>query len=119
MVWSMLPIVFGEPFLEQHQSKMNDMVSAIVNRNRADAVIAHLKAMPHYLPVRDSIPEVYPPALVVAGDQDLVVQKDQSRALAKMLGAHLVQLKGVGHSPNMEAPEAFNQVLLQFLLEAN
>jgi pimeloyl-ACP methyl ester carboxylesterase len=32
-----------------------------------------------------------------------------------MLGAHLMQLKGVGHSPNMEAPEAFNRVLLQFL----
>jgi 3-oxoadipate enol-lactonase len=119
MVWSMLPIVFGETFLEQHQSKMNDMVSAIVKRNRTDAVKAHLKAMTQYLPVRDSMPEVYPPALVVAGDQDLVVRKDQSRALAKMLGAHLVQLKGVGHSPNMEAPEAFNQVLLQFLSTIN
>lgn len=116
MVWSMLPAVFGEPFLEQHQSKLNDMVSAIVKRNRAGAVKAHLKAMIGYLPVTDSISGLYPPALIVAGNQDLIVSKNQSRALAKMLGAHLIQLKGVGHSPNMEAPEAFNQVLLQFLL---
>jgi 3-oxoadipate enol-lactonase len=116
MVWSMLPAVFGEPFLEQHQSKLNDMVSAIVKRNQAGAVKAHLKAMIGYLPVTDSISELYPPALIVAGNQDLIVSKNQSRALAKMLGAHLIQLKGVGHSPNMEAPEAFNQVLLQFLL---
>jgi len=116
MVWSMLPIVFGEPFLEQHKSILEDMVSVIVKRNRADAIKAHLKAMIHYLPVVDSISEVYPPTLIVTGNQDLIVQIGQSRALAKMLGAHLIQLKGVGHSPNMEAPEAFNQALLQFLL---
>jgi 3-oxoadipate enol-lactonase len=116
MVWSMLPIVLGEPFLEQNNSILDDMVSVIVNRNRADAVKAHLNAMIRYLPVADSIPENYPPTLIVTGNQDLIVQIDQSRALAKMLGAHLMQLKGVGHSPNMEAPETFNQLLLQFLL---
>jgi 3-oxoadipate enol-lactonase len=116
MVWSMLPIVFGEPFLEKHQSMLNDMVSVVVKRNQVDALKAHLKAMIHYLPVTDSISAVYPPTLVVTGNQDLIVQIDQSRALAKMLRAHLIQLKGVGHSPNMEAPEAFNQVLNKFLL---
>ena len=116
MVWSMLPAVFGEPFLQQHKSKMKDMVYAIVKRNRADSIKAHLKAMVRYLPVTEPIPDAYPPTLIVTGNQDLIVSKDQSRALAKMLGAHLIQLKGVGHSPNMEAPEAFNQVLRQFLL---
>jgi len=119
MLWSMLPLMFGEPYLEQHRSKMDDMVAAIVQRNQAEAVKAHLKAMIRYLPVTEPIAETFPPTLIVAGNQDLVVSKDQSRALAKMLGAHLMQLKGVGHSPNMEAPEAFNQILLQFLLEAN
>jgi 3-oxoadipate enol-lactonase len=115
MLWSMLPLVFGEPYLEQHQSKMDDMVATIVQRNQAEAVKAHLEAMIRYLPVTEPIAETFPPTLIVAGDQDLVVSKDQSRALAKMLSAHLMQLKGVGHSPNMEAPEAFNRVLLQFL----
>jgi pimeloyl-ACP methyl ester carboxylesterase len=92
------------------------MVSVIVKRNRASALKTHLKAMIRYLPVTDSISEAYPPALIVTGNQDLIVSKDQSRALAKMLGAHLIQLTGIGHSPNMEAPETFNQLLLQFLL---
>lgn len=116
MAWSMLPIVFGEHFLEQHQSILNEIVSIIVKRNRVDALKAHLKAMIHYLPVADSISVVYPPSLIVTGNQDLIVQIEQSRGLARMLGAHLIQLKGVGHSPNMEAPEAFNQVILKFLL---
>jgi len=119
MVWSMLPIVLGEPFIAQHESMLNDMVSVIVRRNRADVIKAHLKAMIRYLPVTEPIAETFPLTLIVSGNQDLVVQKDQSRALAKILGAHLVQLKGVGHSPNMEAPEAFNQVLLQFLSAIN
>jgi 3-oxoadipate enol-lactonase len=115
LAWSMLPIVFGEPFIEQHKSILNEMVSVIVKRNRTDAVKAHLRAMIQYLPVTDSIFELYPPTLIVTGNQDLIVQIDQSRALAKILGAHLIKLKGVGHSPNMEAPEAFNQVIAQFL----
>ena len=116
LAWSMLPIVFGEPFLEQHKSILNKMVSVVVKRNRADALKAHLRAMIHYLPVGDLISEVYPPTLIVTGNQDLIVQIDQSRALAKKLKAHLIQLKGVGHSPNMEAPEAFNRIIGQFLL---
>ena len=115
MVWSMIPIVFGEHFLRHHKSILSDIVSVIVKRNRANAIKAHLKAIIHYLPVSDSISEVYARTLIVTGNQDLLVQIDQSRALAKMLRAHLIQLKEVGHSPNIEAPEAFNQVLLQFL----
>jgi len=68
--------------------------------------------MIQYLPVTDSIFELYPPTLIVTGNQDLIVQIDQSRALAKILGAHLIKLKGVGHSPNMEAPEAFKLTII-------
>ena len=52
--------------------------------------------MIRYLPVTDSIPEAYPTTLMVTGDQDFLVQADQSRVLAKQLGAHLIRLKGVG-----------------------
>jgi hypothetical protein len=33
---------------------------------------------------------------MVTGDQDFLVQADQSRVLAKQLGAYLIRLKGVG-----------------------
>jgi pimeloyl-ACP methyl ester carboxylesterase len=97
MIWSMLPIVYGKFFLEQYKSTPNDIVSAIVKRNQADAVKAHVQAMIRYLPVTDSIPEAYPTTLIiVTGDQDFLVQADQSRVLAKQLGAYLIRLKGVG-----------------------
>lgn len=116
LVWAMLPVVFGEPFLEKHKTIFNDMVSAIVKRNRPEAVEMHLRSMAHYLSVPDIRSENSHPTLIVAGNQDPIIQMEQSRILAKKLGAHLIQLKGVGHSPNIEAPEAFNKIITQFLL---
>ena len=116
LVWAMLPVVFGEPFLEKHKTILNDMVSVIVKRNRPEAVEMHLRSMAHYLSVPDIRSENWHPTLIVAGNQDPIIQMEQSRILAKKLGAHLIQLKGVGHSPNIEAPEAFNKIIAQFLL---
>ncbi len=115
LAWSMLPVVFGELYLEKHKAILNDMVSVIVRRNKADSIKMHLKSMVHYLSVADMIFEEYPPALVVTGNQDVIIQIEQSRRLAEKLGAHLIQLKGVGHSPNVEAGGTFNQIVAQFL----
>jgi len=116
LAWSMLPVVFGGQYLEKHKAIMKDMVSGIVRRNSADAIKVHLKSMVRYLSIGDMIFDKYPPALVVTGKQDAIIQINQSRILAEKLGAHLIQLKGVGHSPNIEAPGAFNQIIAQFLL---
>ena len=116
LVWAMLPVVFGEPFLEKHKTKFNDMVATIVKRNQPEAVEMHLRSMAHYLSIPDFLAENSHPTLIVTGKQDVVIQMDQSRILAKKMGAHLIQLKGVGHSPNIEAPEAFNKIIVQFLL---
>ena len=76
----------------------------------------HLRSMAHYLSVPDILADNFHPTLIVNGKQDVIIQMDQTRMLAKKLGAHVIQLKGVGHSPNIEAPEAFNKVIAQFLL---
>jgi len=115
LVWAMLPVVFGEPFLEKHRTILNDMVATIVKRNRPEAVEMHLRSMAQYLSVPEISAENYHPTLIVTGKQDVIIQMDQIRMLAKKLGAHLIQLKGVGHSPNIEAPGAFNKVITQFL----
>jgi 3-oxoadipate enol-lactonase len=60
--------------------------------------------------------EVRAPALVVVGELDI----PDFRAIADYLthgisGARQVVLPGVGHLSNMEAPDAFNQAVLNFL----
>jgi 3-oxoadipate enol-lactonase len=118
LAWAMLPVVFGERYLQKHQYVMNDMVSAIVKRNHYHAIKAHLSAMVEYIVVKEAASASYPSALVANGDQDLIVQNDESKALAKMLGAYLITLKGVGHSANIEAPDTFNKAVAAFLEQA-
>jgi pimeloyl-ACP methyl ester carboxylesterase len=66
--------------------------------------------------VRDVLPRVHVPTLLVYGDQDvrapLPVAEDLQAAIA---GSSLVVLPGAGHVCNIEAPEAFDRAVRTFL----
>jgi 3-oxoadipate enol-lactonase len=56
------------------------------------------------------------PAMVVAGENDMIIQRPDSRALADAIpGAQFVQVANSGHLSNLENPEEFNRALLDFL----
>ena len=56
------------------------------------------------------------PALVIAGDCDDDTNLDIARALVeKVAGARLSIISGAAHLPNMEKPDEFNRVVLDFL----
>lgn len=56
------------------------------------------------------------PVLLVCGDRDSITPPWQGQRLARMLPAsRLVMLKGVGHLPQAENPDAFRTALLEFL----
>ena len=56
------------------------------------------------------------PTLVVAGDEDPVYPPAFAHDMARRIpGADLVMMEGAGHLPNLEQPERFNAVLLDFL----
>ncbi|MCU1430678.1 MAG: alpha/beta hydrolase [Actinomycetia bacterium] len=55
------------------------------------------------------------PMLVVTGTEDPIFPADLIAASAALLGARCVEIKGAGHSPYWEQPEAFNAALLAFL----
>jgi pimeloyl-ACP methyl ester carboxylesterase len=67
--------------------------------------------------IRDALPRVNAPTLVVCGDADerapLVVAETLHAAIS---GSKLVVLPGVGHVCNLEAPAAFNDAARTFLL---
>jgi pimeloyl-ACP methyl ester carboxylesterase len=66
--------------------------------------------------VRDVLPTIQVPTLLLYGDADvrapLPVAEDLHRSIP---GARLVLLPGVGHVINIEAPEAFNEAVRRFL----
>jgi pimeloyl-ACP methyl ester carboxylesterase len=56
------------------------------------------------------------PTLVLVGERDLADFRAIADILARDIpGAMKIVLPGVGHMANMEGPEQFNQVVLDFL----
>lgn len=68
--------------------------------------------------LRDVLPHISVPTLLVYGDKDvratLAVAKDLEQAIR---GSMLVVLPGAGHVCNIEAPDEFNRAIRQFLRE--
>ena len=68
--------------------------------------------------VRDVLPGVDVPTLLVYGDGDVRAPLAIAEALhASIPGSRLVVLPGVGHVCNVEAPDAFNAAVRAFLRE--
>jgi pimeloyl-ACP methyl ester carboxylesterase len=66
--------------------------------------------------LRDALPQVSAPTLLVYGDQDVRAPLDVARGLhAAIPNSTLAVLPGVGHVGNVEAPGQFSHVVLGFL----
>lgn len=64
----------------------------------------------------DALAQIHQPVLLVGGAQDRTLAPSALDALAALLpGAERLTLPGVGHWPQLEAPEAFDAALLDFL----
>jgi pimeloyl-ACP methyl ester carboxylesterase len=72
-------------------------------------------ACPIEPPAAGRLHEIRAPTPVVAGERDLPMVLTQCEALTQVSGADYAVLPGVGHMSNMEDPEAFNAVMLEFL----
>jgi 3-oxoadipate enol-lactonase len=67
-------------------------------------------------PARERLHEIAAPTFVVVGEEDLADFQTNADLLASRIrGARKLVLPGAGHMPNMEAPEAFNRGVLDFL----
>ena len=68
--------------------------------------------------IRDRLPEIGCPTLVVWGTDDPVVPLRQAFEYEELIpDARVVVFRRVGHAPMLEAPERFNAELLGFLAE--
>ncbi len=112
LAWVLLPVAFGENFLNQQQRNLDNMVKAIVKRNKKQALIAHLEAIP---PLSQIAQNVHCPVLVLSGSDDLLVNESDAKQLAMVCGGRYDHFTGIGHSIPAEAPELFNKTVLQFL----
>jgi pimeloyl-ACP methyl ester carboxylesterase len=83
----------------------------------------HWVNSPPYLPFKPDPVEQYgalrTPTLVVLGDLDFPLCHTVAKQLeAGVQGARLHTIRGAGHMSNMDAPDEFNRVVLEFLQQA-
>ena len=68
-------------------------------------------------PLHDRLGEVRAPTLVIAGALDTVAGDRAREVAAGIPGARLAVIDAVGHTPHLEAPDAFRRLTLAFLEE--
>jgi pimeloyl-ACP methyl ester carboxylesterase len=92
------------------------IVIAIAARNRPDALMAHLEALTRYPPPLQLPKEITSPTLVISGSDDPLVSKERAGEIAETVNGHHEIISGIGHTVPAEAPQVFNDIVLDFLL---
>jgi pimeloyl-ACP methyl ester carboxylesterase len=65
---------------------------------------------------RGNLPNIHVPTLVIAGEHDRNAPPQVMKKMAaSILGSTYIEMKGIGHLQNLEAPEEFDGLLLNFL----
>jgi pimeloyl-ACP methyl ester carboxylesterase len=65
--------------------------------------------------VLEALPSIAVPTLVIVGENDTAFVPGSKYMAEKIPGAHLVEIPGAGHAPNLSHPELFDQCLRTFL----
>jgi pimeloyl-ACP methyl ester carboxylesterase len=115
VVDAMLPKLLAPATLKKKPGVVA-MVRAMMEETPAPTLARALLGMavrPDSEPVLSTIDV---PVLVVVGNDDAITSRGQGEMLARGIrGARLEVIPAAGHLPNLEQPEEFNQILIQFL----
>ncbi|MDB5101105.1 MAG: catD [Cyanobacteria bacterium RYN_339] len=80
------------------------------------AVTGALEAMANRPDAMDVLPGIHVPTLVIVGEGDELTPPTAAQEMVDHLpNGKLVSLPGAGHMSNLEAPEAFNQAVADFM----
>jgi 3-oxoadipate enol-lactonase len=80
-----------------------------------DGYVHAWRAIAQWPPVTDRLSEIRVPTLIFLGEEDTPFERPSQILKEGIGGSKLVVVPGSGHSPHEEAPETFNQALVEFL----
>jgi len=110
------PVLFGAVYRARHPDRIQALARWRIKHRPNPVGIARQWEAWDGFDLADRLPEVTQPTLVIHGTDDGLSPVENAEHLAHWIpGARLVLLDGVGHSPNVEAPDLFNQAIRDFL----
>jgi len=102
-------------FSESAPAELAEQAFALASDIHPQASLTMLRAMAG-ADLRDVLPRIQVPTLVLHGDRDTRSPLSVGRDLHEQIpGSQLVVLPGVGHASNLEAAEAFNRAVRTFV----
>jgi len=117
MIRASLPVVFGEAFLKDKERILDGLVKATARRNSKEGLTAFLEALIFYPPLSRMVRSPSVPALVISTSEDPLVTEGGARELAGLCRGTHKHVTGIGHSVPSEAPQLFDEMVLEFLTE--
>lgn len=107
--------LLSEPSL-QKKPDVVERVRALMKENPPAGFIGALEAIKKRPDSSDELTKIDVPTLVIVGENDGVTPPDAARKIHEHVGgSRLVVIPEAGHLSNLEAPEAFNGALAEFL----
>ena len=91
-------------------------VREMMVQTKPEGAAAALAGMGQRQDQRDLLPRIVVPTLIIVGEHDAITPVADSEAMHRTIpGSRLEVVRGAGHVSNVEKPEEFNRVLLDFL----
>ena len=114
----MAPKLLGPATLERKPEVVAAVREMILEASPA-GIAAALRGMAARPASFDLLPQIKCLTLIVVGEQDGLTPPADSEVMAEAIpNSRLVKIPDAGHLSNLEQPEKFNQVLLDFLQES-
>ncbi len=97
-------------------SKMVQDLRAVVSHTSPAAIACAQRGMAARPDMRDFLPKITIPTLVVCGSEDAITPaKEMQEVAAAIPNSRYVEIPGAGHMSTMENPEAVNQAMTEFV----
>lgn len=115
---ALMRILFGRTFLRDPGRSAERVYWLGVLRALPRSLHRAAAASARRAPIRDLLPHVVAPTLVVSGTEDRPIPPATARAVsAAIVGSRFVPIAATGHAVMIERPEVFNDLLEGFLGE--
>jgi pimeloyl-ACP methyl ester carboxylesterase len=112
-----LPYTFSQGWAEANPERFEEILAARLEHPTAyETIDAHAAACYRFYDEGCDVERISAPALVVHGDEDMIVPVENGRMLAARLpNSNYVELRGRGHNLMLEDPERFAGLVSHFL----
>jgi 3-oxoadipate enol-lactonase len=112
-----MPYTFASGWPEANPERFEQILAArLEHPTPYETIDAHMNACYRYYDEGCEVERIEAPAVVIHGDEDLIVPVENGRTLAARLpNARYVELPRRGHNIPIEDPETFNRLVLEFL----